>query len=187
MIFWGRGQCKKKRCIMVQIVVTDHESDHHTKDNHWKSLEMFSFKSWKYCLQDKFVISFPTLTFPYILFTANLRLFCSNKRILSLLIRGFCADLKTSVDSLASKMNEIKIVQTSASEATASNNYSNNNHASLPHKIVPINEDTDFEISLTGLESDVEQQIVKLFRRLSLPFKKANRRLRDMEDIGNNS
>ena len=95
--------------------------------------------------------------------------------------------MKTSVDSLASKMNEIKIVQTSASEATASNNYSNNNHASLPHKIVPINEDTDFEISLTGLESDVEQQIVKLFRRLSLPFKKANRRLRDMEDIGNNS
>ena len=45
-------------------------------------------------------------------------------------------------------------------------------------------EETDFELAFTGLESDMESQLVKLFRRLSLPFKKANRRLRDMEDIG---
>lgn len=45
-------------------------------------------------------------------------------------------------------------------------------------------EETDFELAFTGLESDMETQMIKLFRRLSLPFKKANRRLRDMEDIG---
>merc|ERR1712223_601925 len=47
-----------------------------------------------------------------------------------------------------------------------------------------VDTEADFEMSLTGLESEMEQQLIKLFRRLALPFKKANRRLRDMEDIG---
>ena len=37
-------------------------------------------------------------------------------------------------------------------------------------------EEADFEMSLSGFESDMEQQLIKLFRRLALPFKKANRR-----------
>ena len=41
-------------------------------------------------------------------------------------------------------------------------------------------EETDFELAFTGLESDMETQMIKLFRRLSLPFKKANRRLRNI-------
>ncbi len=45
-------------------------------------------------------------------------------------------------------------------------------------------EESDFELTLTGFETEMEQQLIKLFKRLSLPFKKANRRLRDMEDIG---
>ena len=44
--------------------------------------------------------------------------------------------------------------------------------------------DSDFDVVLTGLESSMEAQLIKLFKRFSLPFKKANRRLRDMEDIG---
>ena len=38
-------------------------------------------------------------------------------------------------------------------------------------------EETDFDMSLTGMESEFpDQQLIKLFRRLTLPFKKANRR-----------
>lgn len=49
---------------------------------------------------------------------------------------------------------------------------------------ITTSEDSDFEIALTGFETELEEQLVKLFRKVSLPFKKANRRLRDMEDIG---
>ena len=50
---------------------------------------------------------------------------------------------------------------------------------------VNIDDSSDFElVNLSGLESELEGQLIKLFRRLALPFKKANRRLRDMEDIG---
>ena len=39
-------------------------------------------------------------------------------------------------------------------------------------------EETDFDMSFTGFESETpnDQQLIKLFRRLTLPFKKANRR-----------
>ena len=39
-------------------------------------------------------------------------------------------------------------------------------------------DETDFDMSFTGLESEApnDQQLIKLFRRLTLPFKKANRR-----------
>ena len=50
---------------------------------------------------------------------------------------------------------------------------------------VNIDDSSDFElVNISGLESELEGQLIKLFRRLALPFKKANRRLRDMEDIG---
>ena len=39
-------------------------------------------------------------------------------------------------------------------------------------------DETDFDMSFTGLESETpnDVQLIKLFRRLTLPFKKANRR-----------
>ena len=39
-------------------------------------------------------------------------------------------------------------------------------------------DETEFDMSLAGLESETpnDQQLIKLFRRLTLPFKKANRR-----------
>lgn len=85
---------------------------------------------------------------------------------------SLCGDLKSSVDNLSSK---IELVTFSSQNTPSSSPRDDNEVVASPD---------DFEMALTGFESDFEQQIVKLFRRLSLPFKKANRRLRDMEDIG---
>ena len=80
--------------------------------------------------------------------------------------RGLCSELKHNIDALNTKVDAIQSAKIAAE--------------ALPTTM----EDTDFDLVFTGLESELEEQLVKLFRRLALPFKKANRRLRDMEDIG---
>ena len=83
-----------------------------------------------------------------------------------LFFRGLCSELKHNIDALNTKVDAIQSAKIAAE--------------ALPTTM----EDTDFDLVFTGLESELEEQLVKLFRRLALPFKKANRRLRDMEDIG---
>ena len=84
--------------------------------------------------------------------------------------------MKSSLDNLAIKMEKVALSTENC------NNEVNSVGGGGGNGIVDT--EGDFEMSLTGLESEMEQQLVKLFRRLALPFKKANRRLRDMEDIG---
>ena len=79
-----------------------------------------------------------------------------------------CLEMKNELTMLSDKLEDLT--------------FKNEPSESVPP--MTTSEDTDFELALTGLESDLETQLIRLFRRLSLPFKKANRRLRDMEDIG---
>lgn len=106
----------------------------------------------------------------------------SHIRHFFLLVRmSLCGDLKSSVDNLSSK---IELVTFSTTPSASQNMASSAGHHDDNEVVASSSAEQDFEMALTGFESDFEQQIVKLFRRLSLPFKKANRRLRDMEDIG---
>jgi hypothetical protein len=53
-----------------------------------------------------------------------------------------------------------------------------------PNTVDTTSADFDLGLNVRGLKSEMEEQLIKLFRRVALPFKKANRRLREMEDIG---
>jgi len=98
--------------------------------------------------------------------------------------RSLCANMKSSLDNLTIKMETALSAkkcynnEVTTDVGTQSNDGRENRDGTV--------EETDFDMSFTGFESETpnDQQLIKLFRRLTLPFKKANRRLRDMEDIG---
>ena len=74
---------------------------------------------------------------------------------------GICTDLRKDVNLLSSNVE------------------------SLVRKSRHGNPDKDHEsIQDISMETTQEQQLVKIIRKVALPFKKANKRLRDMEDIG---
>ncbi len=78
---------------------------------------------------------------------------------------GICVDLRREVRLMSLKLDSIGAKHSGSHQ----------------------NEDAPLDISVVhGYdESDIqEQQLVKIIRKVALPFKKANKRLRDMEDIG---
>ena len=75
-----------------------------------------------------------------------------------------CSELKSNIDAINTKVETIM---------------SNTKKGLVEALPVNIDDDSnsDFElVNLSGLESELEGQLIKLFRRLALPFKKANRR-----------